>query len=130
MEAVSFCFSEKGRVLILELWFCEMTIGNLNQPKWGHLKELHYHIRSMEKVLTYGDVTEVEYWNSLSVSDISSVNKAFLIKYSWSLLSSVIEVFLIKYSWSLTYISYSNMFWFSNIAGNNLQLWRKSILFH
>ncbi|KAK9937828.1 hypothetical protein M0R45_014596 [Rubus argutus] len=42
--------------------------GNLNQPKWGHLKELHYHIRSMEKILTYGDVTEVEYGNSLSVT--------------------------------------------------------------
>ncbi|KAM5586287.1 hypothetical protein ABKV19_005276, partial [Rosa sericea] len=45
--------------------------GNLNQPKWGHLKELHKHIRSMEKVLTCGDVRQVDYGNSSSVTEYS-----------------------------------------------------------
>ncbi|KAJ8435204.1 hypothetical protein Cgig2_028390 [Carnegiea gigantea] len=30
--------------------------GNLNQPKWGHLKQLHDTILSVEKILTHGDV--------------------------------------------------------------------------
>ncbi|KAG9443679.1 hypothetical protein H6P81_015019 [Aristolochia fimbriata] len=29
--------------------------GNLRQPKWGHLKQLHSAIKAMEKVLTYGE---------------------------------------------------------------------------
>lgn len=35
--------------------------GNMNQPKWGHLKQLHELLKSMEKVLTYGDVNHTEY---------------------------------------------------------------------
>uniref|UniRef100_A0A9I9CPE9 Beta-galactosidase n=1 Tax=Cucumis melo TaxID=3656 RepID=A0A9I9CPE9_CUCME len=35
--------------------------GNMNQPKWGHLKQLHELVKSMEKVLTYGDVKHIEY---------------------------------------------------------------------
>ncbi|KAF9591891.1 hypothetical protein IFM89_009499, partial [Coptis chinensis] len=31
--------------------------GNLNQPKWGHLKELHLLLKSMEKVLAYGELS-------------------------------------------------------------------------
>ncbi|KAG9154970.1 hypothetical protein Leryth_012154 [Lithospermum erythrorhizon] len=41
--------------------------GNLNQPKYGHLKELHYILRSMEKALTYGNVTTTDFGNSVSV---------------------------------------------------------------
>ncbi|CAK7328307.1 unnamed protein product [Dovyalis caffra] len=35
--------------------------GNLNQPKWGHLKELHQVLMSLEKTLLYGDVEEHDY---------------------------------------------------------------------
>ncbi|KAJ8899934.1 hypothetical protein K2173_019639 [Erythroxylum novogranatense] len=35
--------------------------GNLNQPKWGHLKELHFLLRSMEKALTYGAIRNLDF---------------------------------------------------------------------
>ncbi|XP_061360235.1 beta-galactosidase-like [Gastrolobium bilobum] len=37
--------------------------GNLNQPKWGHLRNLHAAIKLGEKVLTNGTVTEKQYGN-------------------------------------------------------------------
>ena len=40
----------------------------MNQPKWGHLKQLHELIRSMEKVLTYGDVKHIDTGHSTTVS--------------------------------------------------------------
>ncbi|KAI3448782.1 hypothetical protein Pfo_005447 [Paulownia fortunei] len=42
--------------------------GNLNQPKWGHLKQLHLLLRSMEKTLTYGDVKSINYGNMVSAT--------------------------------------------------------------
>lgn len=39
--------------------------GNLNQPKWGHLKKLHAAIKLGEKVLTNGTVTEKQYGDSV-----------------------------------------------------------------
>ncbi|GLT75061.1 hypothetical protein SLA2020_468120 [Shorea laevis] len=35
--------------------------GNPNQPKWGHLRELHRVLMSMETVLTQGERTTTEY---------------------------------------------------------------------
>ncbi|XVE65399.1 hypothetical protein DITRI_Ditri07aG0177400 [Diplodiscus trichospermus] len=35
--------------------------GNLNQPKWGHLKQLHAAIKSGEKILTIGTAVTKEY---------------------------------------------------------------------
>lgn len=43
-------------------------LGNPNQPKWGHLKELHEILMSMEKTLTYGDREDHDYQNLKSVS--------------------------------------------------------------
>ncbi|KAJ6683783.1 hypothetical protein OIU85_007475 [Salix viminalis] len=37
--------------------------GNLNQPKWGHLKALHEILMSLEKTLTYGSVEHHDYQN-------------------------------------------------------------------
>ncbi|KAJ4824418.1 hypothetical protein Tsubulata_033284 [Turnera subulata] len=44
--------------------------GNLNQPKWGHLKELHLVLRSMEKILLYGDRVDHNHdqWGTRSVT--------------------------------------------------------------
>ncbi|KAK2995955.1 hypothetical protein RJ640_002497 [Escallonia rubra] len=42
--------------------------GNLNQPKWGHLRQLHLLIMSMEKILTYGDVRNVEYGHMMTAT--------------------------------------------------------------
>ncbi|XP_021750275.1 beta-galactosidase 15-like [Chenopodium quinoa] len=42
--------------------------GNLNQPKWGHLKELHAVLHSIEKVLTYGDITKTDLGNNVTVT--------------------------------------------------------------
>lgn len=42
--------------------------GHLNQPKWGHLKELHEILKSMEYTLTHGNITTKELGNSVSVS--------------------------------------------------------------
>ncbi|KAJ9538809.1 hypothetical protein OSB04_031542 [Centaurea solstitialis] len=42
--------------------------GNLNQPKYGHLKELHTILHSMEKLLTHGDASYQDLGNSISVT--------------------------------------------------------------
>ncbi|KAH9804748.1 Beta-galactosidase 7 [Citrus sinensis] len=42
--------------------------GHLNQPKWGHLRELHKLLKSMEKTLTHGNVTNTDYGNSVSAT--------------------------------------------------------------
>ncbi|KAI3410865.1 Beta-galactosidase [Psidium guajava] len=39
--------------------------GNLNQPKWGHLKELHDMLHSVESTLTSGNITNVDLGNSV-----------------------------------------------------------------
>ncbi|KAM7468316.1 hypothetical protein LguiB_015878 [Lonicera macranthoides] len=47
--------------------------GNLNQPKWGHLKQLHGLIKSFEKILTHGNVTSKDYGRMMSVNTQTSV---------------------------------------------------------
>ncbi|KAI3802823.1 hypothetical protein L1987_30966 [Smallanthus sonchifolius] len=42
--------------------------GNFNQPKYGHLKELHAVLHSMEKLLTNGNVSNTDMGNSISVT--------------------------------------------------------------
>ncbi|XP_052182584.1 beta-galactosidase-like [Diospyros lotus] len=42
--------------------------GNLNQPKWGHLKELHHALKSMEKTLTHGNITHVDMGNGVTAT--------------------------------------------------------------
>ncbi|KAG8376647.1 hypothetical protein BUALT_Bualt09G0085200 [Buddleja alternifolia] len=47
--------------------------GDLNQPKWGHLKQLHSLLMSMEKVLTYGEVSNTDYGSMMSVNTQTTV---------------------------------------------------------
>lgn len=42
----------------------------MNQPKWGHLKELHHLLYSLEDVLLYGNATNTDYGRMMSVSTI------------------------------------------------------------
>ncbi|KAL0663354.1 hypothetical protein Bca4012_100191 [Brassica carinata] len=42
--------------------------GNLNQPKYGHLKQLHDVLHSMERTLTYGNISTIEFGNSASAT--------------------------------------------------------------
>ncbi|GAB4833510.1 Beta-galactosidase 7 [Ancistrocladus abbreviatus] len=42
--------------------------GNLNQPKWGHLKELHEIIYRLERILTHGDIQNIDYGQMMSVN--------------------------------------------------------------
>lgn len=42
--------------------------GNLNQPKWGHLRDLHFILRSLEKPITYGFRRTTDFGNSVQVS--------------------------------------------------------------
>ncbi|KAL5786545.1 hypothetical protein ACOSQ2_008937 [Xanthoceras sorbifolium] len=42
--------------------------GNLNQPKWGHLKELHRVLKSMEKTLTHGNISSIDFGNSVTAT--------------------------------------------------------------
>ncbi|XP_075673897.1 beta-galactosidase 7-like isoform X1 [Castanea sativa] len=42
--------------------------GNLNQPKWGHLKQLHAVLKSMEMTLTHGNVSTIDFNNSVSAT--------------------------------------------------------------
>eukprot|EP00258_Populus_trichocarpa_P013592 XP_002324727.3 beta-galactosidase 7 [Populus trichocarpa] len=39
--------------------------GNLNQPKWGHLKQLHEAIKQGERILTNGTVTSKNFWGGV-----------------------------------------------------------------
>nr|GMD31480.1 beta-galactosidase 15-like [Ipomoea batatas] len=40
--------------------------GNVNQPKWGHLKELHNLLYTLEDVLLYGNATNTDYGRMMS----------------------------------------------------------------
>ncbi|XP_002516256.2 beta-galactosidase 15 [Ricinus communis] len=42
--------------------------GNLNQPKWGHLKQLHDILHSMEYTLTHGNISTIDYDNSVTAT--------------------------------------------------------------
>ncbi|CAB4318482.1 unnamed protein product [Prunus armeniaca] len=42
--------------------------GNLNQPKWGHLKQLHEILKSLEYILTHGNITTIDFGNSVSAT--------------------------------------------------------------
>ncbi|KAL0724685.1 hypothetical protein Bca4012_039284 [Brassica carinata] len=42
--------------------------GNLNQPKYGHLKQLHGVLHSMERTLTYGNISTIDFGNSASAT--------------------------------------------------------------
>uniref|UniRef100_M4CGN7 beta-galactosidase n=1 Tax=Brassica campestris TaxID=3711 RepID=M4CGN7_BRACM len=47
--------------------------GNLNQPKYGHLKQLHDVLHSMEKILTYGNISTIDFGNSASITTQTSM---------------------------------------------------------
>ncbi|KAM7259894.1 hypothetical protein ACFE04_015635 [Oxalis oulophora] len=42
--------------------------GNLNQPKWEHLKQLHDALHSIEKPLTHGNISSIDLGNSVTVT--------------------------------------------------------------
>ncbi|KAJ7946663.1 Beta-galactosidase [Quillaja saponaria] len=42
--------------------------GNLNQPKWGHLKQLHQVLKSIERTLTHGNITTTDFGNSVTAT--------------------------------------------------------------
>ncbi|MED6122823.1 hypothetical protein PIB30_043501 [Stylosanthes scabra] len=42
--------------------------GNLNQPKWGHLKKLHEVLKSIEDVLVHGHRRDVDYGNMVTAT--------------------------------------------------------------
>ncbi|CAH1432299.1 unnamed protein product [Lactuca virosa] len=48
--------------------------GNLNQPKYGHLKELHDVLHSMENILTHGNITNINFGNSVSGTIYATTN--------------------------------------------------------
>ncbi|KAL9272366.1 Beta-galactosidase 7-like protein, partial [Drosera capensis] len=50
--------------------------GNLNQPKWGHLKSLHDVLHKLEKALTYGDVQNIDYTDLQQVTIFTHNNKS------------------------------------------------------
>ncbi|KAJ1378444.1 Glycoside hydrolase, family 35 [Sesbania bispinosa] len=51
-------------------------VGNLNQPKWGHLKRLHEILKSMEDVLTQGSSNNIEYGNMVTATVYSYGGKS------------------------------------------------------
>lgn len=51
------------------LIFWHFLKGNLNQPKWGHLKQLHEVLKCIEFTLTHGDVNNTDFGNSVTVSN-------------------------------------------------------------
>ncbi|KAJ8754201.1 hypothetical protein K2173_002101 [Erythroxylum novogranatense] len=49
--------------------------GNLNQPKWGHLKDLHRLLISMESTLTYGSIRNINYPENRQITVYSHEGK-------------------------------------------------------
>ncbi|XLS62658.1 hypothetical protein HN51_016886, partial [Arachis hypogaea] len=45
---------------------------NKAQPKWGHLKELHRVLKSMEESLTNGNVSQIDFGNSVTATVYAS----------------------------------------------------------
>ncbi|KAJ0087884.1 hypothetical protein Patl1_32313 [Pistacia atlantica] len=50
--------------------------GNLNQPKWGHLKELHEVLISVQKALLNGERRDIDYGNMMSATVYSYQGKS------------------------------------------------------
>ncbi|XP_061355046.1 beta-galactosidase 7-like [Gastrolobium bilobum] len=48
--------------------------GNLNQPKWGHLKRLHAAIKLGEKILTNGTRTDKDFGNQVTLTTYTTTN--------------------------------------------------------
>ncbi|KAL0558579.1 hypothetical protein IC582_003156 [Cucumis melo] len=46
--------------------------GNLNQPKYGHLKQLHAALKSIEKALISGNVTTTDLVDSVSITEYAT----------------------------------------------------------
>ncbi|XP_033131896.1 beta-galactosidase 15-like [Brassica rapa] len=66
--------------------------GNLNQPKYGHLKQLHDVLHSMERALTYGNISTIDFGNYASITTQTSMmvkksneaeNIPSTLKWSW-----------------------------------------------
>lgn len=57
-------------------------LGNLNQPKWGHLKQLHTLLKSMEKPLTYGNISTIDLGNSVTVRACPGSSLSLIINYN------------------------------------------------
>ncbi len=51
-------------ILLVYFWF---ITGNLRQPKYGHLKELHSVLKSMEKTLVHGEYFDTNYGDNITV---------------------------------------------------------------
>ncbi|XP_027343447.1 beta-galactosidase 7-like [Abrus precatorius] len=50
--------------------------GNLNQPKWGHLKDLHAAIKLGEKILTNGTRTDKDFGNQVTLTTYKNASGA------------------------------------------------------
>ena len=48
--------------------------GDFNQPKWGHLKDLHAAIKLGEKILTTGNRTDKQYGDEVYLSTYTNAN--------------------------------------------------------
>ncbi|XP_050284914.1 beta-galactosidase 7-like [Quercus robur] len=48
--------------------------GNFNQPKWGHLKDLHAALKLGEKILTTGNRTSKQYGNNVYLTTYTNAN--------------------------------------------------------
>ncbi|KAG4938605.1 hypothetical protein JHK82_044398 [Glycine max] len=48
--------------------------GNLNQPKWGHLKQLHAAIKLGEKIITNGTRTDKDFGNEVTLTTYTHTN--------------------------------------------------------
>ncbi|KAJ6691375.1 BETA-GALACTOSIDASE [Salix koriyanagi] len=98
--------------------------GNLNQPKWGHLKALHEILMSLEKTLTYGSVEHHDYQNLQYVSFL------FALIYATFIFSRLVTVY--SYQGNRTcFMSTSNNYDFHlNFEGNDyvIPAWSVSIL--
>ena len=55
--------------------------GNIRQPKYGHLKDLHNLLKSMEKILVHGEHNDTAYAKNVTVRFTSHANYLFFFLY-------------------------------------------------
>jgi hypothetical protein len=44
-----------------------ILLGNIRQPKYGHLKDLHNLLKSMEKILVHGEYKDTSHGKNVTV---------------------------------------------------------------
>jgi hypothetical protein len=63
--------------MCFHVYISMILLGNIRQPKYGHLKDLHNLLKSMEKILVHGEYNDTSYGNNVTVRFTASIFSVF-----------------------------------------------------